>query len=594
MDNNYIPQILIVAPYPGLVKIAEGIKRKRIDVHIDIELGNLKEGVFVAKSKMGKEYDAVISRGGTLLELQKEISIPVIEIKFSTYDMVRIIEMTDDLHTNIAFVGFSNFTKCAEIVCALMNKKAHIITIRNEEEARDVVKQLRGEDVGVIIGDQVVHSVARENNMNCILFLSGPEAVEEAVDQAIEYSRLTRSSRQEIFKLHTIINNIDEKVLARDEEGNWLFCNFDRYREPDIYEFLERKLQNSEQKDFFQDEEYIWSVNIYGGPQFGKLCVARKIVPVVAENEGAIQIRDWLNMPQLYYYKYYGDDKKMAALSDDVCVYGRSLLPVLLYGEKGVGKLHIAYAMHKESSKRSRLFAEIECENLTRQEFKQILEKYKNILYGKESGTVYLKNVDCLCSEVQRDVIDYIEHPSVRRNVRLIYSTTNSIEFLVESGIMMKKLGALFTELVLPIPPLRERPGCIEGIADMMLHEYNMVYGKQVVGFDGRAKKMLMEFHWPGNINQLKRVISSIIVYCSSYRISGEELKKQLEQEVQLEKSVLSKEEAFQIDLKKPLAQIERDIVEMVLKEEKMNKTKTAERLEIGRSTLWRILKYDM
>ena len=89
-------------------------------------------------------------------------------------------------------------------------------------------------------------------------------------------------------------------------------------------------------------------------------------------------------------------------------------------------------------------------------------------------------------------------------------------------------------------------------------------------------------------------MISSIIVYCSSYRISGEELKKQLEQEVQLEKSVLSKEEAFQIDLKKPLAQIERDIVEMVLKEEKMNKTKTAERLEIGRSTLWRILKYDM
>ncbi len=593
MDNNYIPKLLIIAPYPGLTKIIDEIKEQKKDVYIDVECGNLQEGVTLAMNHMNKNYDAIISRGGTLLEIQKAVNIPSIEIKFSTYDMIRILKMTDGLQTGIALIGYPSFTKCAQTVCQLVNRNVTIITIHNEAEAKKAVLRLKGTEIGILIGDQIVHTIAKENNVNCILFLSGPEAVSEAIEQAVDYCRFIHQNQVEVSKLHTIINNLDEKILAEDNNKEWSYCNYDKYSESEIHDYLSRKITGSEISDYFQSKDYLWAASLYAGPEFGKLCIANRLVPYVPKNDSKIKICDWLNMPQLYYYKYNGNDKKMVKLTEDVTAYGSSLLSVLLVGEKGVGKLHIAYAMHKESSKRKKLFAEIECECLKKDEFEGFLEDYKNILYGKEGGTVYFKGVDCLPLETQEAVIDYIGNSMVKKNIRLIFSSSIPIEPLVESKLIQRRLGSILTELILTVPSLRERPGCIEGIADMMLHEYNMAYGKQVIGFDSTAQKMLVEYPWPGNINQLKRVISSVLLKCNSYHITANDLKVELEQEKRLADYSLQEDNILEIKPNQTLYQINRNIIQKILKEENMNHTKTAQRLGIGRSTLWRILKTE-
>lgn len=126
------PKILIVAPYRGLFEIALTFKNERKDVILDVVNGNLGEGVAIAVQMQKNGYDVIVSRGGTALEIKKAVNIPVVDIEFSAYDMMRILHMTDRLYARIAIVGYPSIAKCARIVSELMNRKVCVRTIKFE------------------------------------------------------------------------------------------------------------------------------------------------------------------------------------------------------------------------------------------------------------------------------------------------------------------------------------------------------------------------------------------------------------------------------------------------------------------------------
>ena len=143
------------------------------------------------------------------------------------------------------------------------------------------------------------------------------------------------------------------------------------------------------------------------------------------------------------------------------------------------------------------------------------------------------------------------------------------------------------------MPPLRDRKEDLLNLITLYLGELREFYNKPVTGFKNEAIDRLLAYEWPGNMAQLKRVLEELCTQASSYYVSERQVCEVLEKENRILSPEVNPHNLPNIDLTQPLNTITSDVVRIVLHQENMNQTKTAERLGIGRSTLWRILKND-
>ena len=128
---------------------------------------------------------------------------------------------------------------------------------------------------------------------------------------------------------------------------------------------------------------------------------------------------------------------------------------------------------------------------------------------------------------------------------------------------------------------LAQRKEDIPAFVNMMITQYNTVLAKRgrragCHGADG-------EFEWPLNLVQLEKVLRQMIAASSGFYITAAEVAAVLQNEM---RKVSALPPA--VDLSGTLEDIERRVIEQVLREENMNQSAAAKRLGIGRSTLWR------
>lgn len=117
-----------------------------------------------------------------------------------------------------------------------------------------------------------------------------------------------------------------------------------------------------------------------------------------------------------------------------------------------------------------------------------------------------------------------------------------------------------------------------------MIPQYNTAAGKSTVGMEPDAMELMVEFEWPLNLVQLEKVLRQMIPRPSSgFYITAAEVAAVLQNEM---RKVSALPPA--VDLSGTLEDIERRVIEQVLREENMNQSAAAKRLGIGRSTLWR------
>ena len=138
------------------------------------------------------------------------------------------------------------------------------------------------------------------------------------------------------------------------------------------------------------------------------------------------------------------------------------------------------------------------------------------------------------------------------------------------------------------VPPLRERKSDIPILASLLTGHFNYCFSKQIIGFAPDAMEELIQYPWPGNNEQFYRVLQQLVAACSSDMLSGSAVHNALA----LEKKIYAVSSISAVP-KGTLEEITKQVVQSVLAEEKMNKTKAAQRLGIGRTTLWRILGGD-
>lgn len=177
-------KLFIVTPYESMVTVINKIIKEFSKTKIEYTVGDLNEGVKSALKAEKDGFDAIISRGGTAQMIQEYVSIPVIDMKLSGYDILRTIILASNQGKETALIGFSNITTGAHAIIDLLNLSINIYTINNSNELNTLLLELKNTGIDYVIGDVITTKKAKDFNINYLLLQSGEETLRAAVKQA--------------------------------------------------------------------------------------------------------------------------------------------------------------------------------------------------------------------------------------------------------------------------------------------------------------------------------------------------------------------------------------------------------------------------
>ncbi len=198
---------------------------------------------------------------------------------------------------------------------------------------------------------------------------------------------------------------------------------------------------------------------------------------------------------------------------------------LLLYGEKGTGKELLAKVLHYKSRRKYGPFISFYCNTRDSKDEERLFTAVsddgnqsggKSLIEQADKGTLFIGEISQLSKEGQQRLARFIHEnyymPSAGKdrpslNIRLIASTSEDLKSLTESGNFSSELFNFLNTLTFRLPPLRERLDDIPLLAEHFLSEMNVPLQNMRPRLTGEALKALQNYHWPGNISELKVVI---------------------------------------------------------------------------------------
>ena len=220
---------------------------------------------------------------------------------------------------------------------------------------------------------------------------------------------------------------------------------------------------------------------------------------------------------------------------------------VLVQGENGVGKEIIPRIIHDLSPRSSRKYLAVNCgaipEGTIESElFGHVKGAYTGSVENREGyfaaadgGTLFLDEVGELPLQMQVRLLRVLEtheflpvgSSEVRKtNVRIIAATNRDMRKAIAEGRFREDLYYRLAVVNLHIPPLRERGKDIDLIFRKFALENQERFGIPAIRLTEDARRLLLQYPWPGNVRQLKNVVDSMTVQCENREINAEELAK--------------------------------------------------------------------
>ena len=224
----------------------------------------------------------------------------------------------------------------------------------------------------------------------------------------------------------------------------------------------------------------------------------------------------------------------------------KSNTTVLVRGETGTGKELIAGAVHHNSHRTSRNFIKVNCaalqENLLESELfghekgaftgadKQRTGRFEQA----DGGTLFLDEIGDMSANTQAKILRVLQEHEFERlggtrtikvDVRLVAATNRDLTTMVESGAFREDLYYRLNVVAIDMPPLRERKEDVAALAGFFIKRFSGELKKKMVGLEPDALKLLMRYHWPGNIRELENAIERAILLADGTHITADDLR---------------------------------------------------------------------
>lgn len=281
---------------------------------------------------------------------------------------------------------------------------------------------------------------------------------------------------------------------------------------------------------------------------------------------------------------------------------------VLITGETGTGKELVAKAIHAHSARRAGPFVAVNCAALpdglleselfghVRGAFTGAVQDRIGLFEAAARGTLFLDEIGDVSPALQLRLLRSIQEREIRRvgsvretrvDVRIVAATSRDLRQEVAAGRLREDLFYRLSVFPIALPPLRERPGDIPLLVETTLRKVQKGGpGGIPLSCSPFAMRRLRAYPWPGNVRELLTAVESAAIRADGDRIEAQHLP--------IEIRTASEPGGVEADVRyraKISGGDERSAILAALEEAEGSRTRAAEILGMGRTTLWRKLK---
>ena len=587
MERKY--RILGIAPYENLKNAMATEAAKYEDIEMVVYTGNLEDGAQLALQHMNEGFDILISRGGTAELIRKIASIPVIEITLSINDILRAILLVGNLTEAYAVVGYPTVTQPAHVLCEMMNYRMNIITIHSPDELDPVLKELKAGGCNFILCDVITEMMAREAGVEPILILSGPESIDIAIDYSINMCRVLAETKARGRLFTRALDMQGMKTVIMKQDGSILFSTYNEKNISSVTGYLKKLAESPHSmsaKAFHMIENRLYSISAEETTFLEEpcyiFCLEQNPFPVGGSKHG-IRFSTCTEVSVMYSSSFYSLTSSARLMEEKIRMINQTTLPVMILGERGSGKNQLAAKLYLESSMQRYPYITIDCQALNERTWNYIISNYNSPLNDK-NNTIFISNLQALSRHQQEQLLSFLVDTNAHKRNRIILSCSQTLDRDLPDP--SRNFIDYLPCTTVYMPPLRELTDDIQGSSNLYLNAMNVEMSKQIVGFTPEALALLMSYRWPDNFMQLKRVLAELVMLTSTAYIQRDTVFEVIEKE----KRQYVPTTADLFDYNRPLGEMTREIVKVVLSQCGGNQTLAAKRLGIGRTTLWRYL----
>ncbi|MFQ5732123.1 MAG: sigma 54-interacting transcriptional regulator [Planctomycetaceae bacterium] len=284
----------------------------------------------------------------------------------------------------------------------------------------------------------------------------------------------------------------------------------------------------------------------------------------------------------------------MLRVAEQISVASGSGVAVLLTGEPGTGKEHVARVIHDESAAGRRSFVPLDCRLLPARELRNTLRRVLDVddpselPPGLQPATIFLQSVEHLARDAQQLLVDAFRDPGHEtRSLRLMAGTDSDLQRAVGDDRLRHDFYCLLTPLEIALPPLRDRKEELESLAQYFLEELNRVAERQLGGFSDEVWEQIHLYNWPGNLDELRAVVEEAAGACDGTIIDVRHLPFRFRTGFDAQ-FVGPPVVAPGLPLDEYLKAMEADRIRAVLEQVRHNKTQAAKVLGMTRPRLYR------
>ncbi|QOY60997.1 sigma-54-dependent transcriptional regulator [Thermophilibacter immobilis] len=582
---------LFIAPNPQLAAVAAEVAPDYPEFSVTIHEGDLSEGLAAALGSFEADFDVVISRGGTAQLLEEEFSVPVIEVGISTADLLAALLVHNPSGKKTAIVGFSNALDAIEQYVDFSDFDIDIFGISFEDELPLVLQDVVEGAYEVVLCDTFTYRRCLSTGIDAHLLSSGPESVSTALDRALFLCRQTHELRLRNRALWKLVKNQPARIAIFSSSGKLVYCNLISSR-TELLSFMRGHLEGEEAGSLaLRRGRQVFRLSRVHVGEDGENLIAFNVTTANAplkESLVGIEYKNRDEVDRAYHESVFhlvGAGDELAA---DIAQAGKSGLPVLLEGKPGCGVSQVAALLYLSGSWGMRPYVVVDCSMLVDKSWEHLMNSHHSPLYESDQ-TLYLRAVHELSAKRLRELVEVVSRMGVTERNRVIISAAGP------QGVGRADARALLDEHlhchVLAIPPLSRRQSLRSTVSRYLDHLAHAV-GERAPLVTDEAMELLARHPWPGNYVEFSRVLRQARAQVGEGELRAADVRSAFEREGVVRSASLGSEaDAARLDLLRPLKDVERDVVRLVVKRYDGNQTKAAQTLGISRTTIWRMLR---
>ena len=630
------PRLAMIATYPKMAAMFTDMAEE-MGIYATNAYASFNDAVRIGRD-MENDVDAFISRGGTGMLLKSQMNKPVINVPITPFDVLRGLQELEG--SDVSEVAFIHAEKIGNLrdVEEMTGIKIHEYFFNKREDIMDAVYEIKNRHIGVVIGGRVGAKYAEQYGMRGIEISAGEDSLRRAIMEALHILELNEIERLKSARVRAAFDSISEGIIVADADGDITVMN---ERAEDV---LRRKEIQPDYFDQIKNEVFRELRSGKTGEQSRIITVGKERLAITYkrietdgtfegglatfENVSKIQkletkIRSELHKKGFVAKYRFTDIVGSSAGMKEVCrkasLYATSNSNILIEGESGTGKELIAQSIHSASSRADGPFVAVNCAAIPANLLESELFGYEGGAFtgaskeGKQGlfemahgGTLFLDEIGELPLELQSRILRVLQEREVMRiggnriipiDIRILSATNRNLRQMVEDKTFREDLYYRLNVFNVEIPPLRNRK---EDILPLLRHFLNELDFSQSDENTRKLCQKMMFYDWPGNIRELQNVAERIAVLSEmiDFDLLDDSGSSQMITDIlglveNKKRSSYGLTYSLDNGLKGAVSDIEKQIINDLLEEFGNDQDAVAEKLKIGRTTLWRKAKGD-